>query len=214
MLYVFSLVGISFQTAYSPTPITADLCTLRQAQRVLYTASSLWHIYVLCCARFDTIPSPLTEPESRFIGLCVCVAVAGAGTAEVSAAQRRGHRWPPPNAGLFLLSAHSKANLALTVGVSSWHIALFIALIIVRLRHFLESNRGAKPGSETFRRTDESAVRGWPESRFILSSLCARGKDNEEDVVNGVKVYDVGPFIKLNFKGIIHIFPLTCRAIY
>lgn len=47
---------------------------------------------LLLCARFDTIPLLLNELESRFFGLCVCAAVAGAGTVEVSADQWRGHR--------------------------------------------------------------------------------------------------------------------------
>ncbi len=96
----------------------------------------------------------------------------------------------PASAGLFLLSGHTVANLALTASVSSWHLALFIPLIIVRLRHFLESNRGAKPGSETFLWTDESMARVWPETDeiyFVLQSLslrrlCLCGRLRDDDV--------------------------------
>lgn len=72
--------------------------------------------------------------------VCVLVSLAGED-------RRRGHRWPLPPPALqtmFQLPGHNKANLALTASISSWHIAPFIALIIVQLRHILGRNKGAE----------------------------------------------------------------------
>lgn len=106
----------------------------------------------LLCARLNTMPLLLSELESRLVGLCVCVAVAGAGAAEV---QRRGHRWPPPSRRrpVPALWTHSSQCIA----HSSWHVALFIALIIVRLRRVLEEqSQGARRSSGPMRAWWES----------------------------------------------------------
>lgn len=133
---------------------------------MVFSSSSLWNIYVFnnsasCRIWHNTLSAEWTGKQIHRAVLLCAGSRCGGCRGQCSPAQRA--RVTTPNAGPFLLSGHTVSNLALAASVSSRHAALFIVLIIVRLRHFffLGSGRGAEPGSETFQWTDEGAVTGW-----------------------------------------------------